>query len=828
MKFKTNARRSKDIMPHERVSAEVSRRVAGEGIVLLKNEGALPFSLNDKIALYGEGAALTVRGGIGSGEVNCRYVVSIWEGLKAAGYTITTEKWLQEYLDTFAAKKKAYTAEMRKKAGFASFKNLNYILGHPFMNPEGMAITSKYLGQKAKNCLYVLSRQAGENVDRMPVKGDFLLSDRETENIKTCCKEYENVVVVINVGGYIDLSPLDELPVAGIVFFGQQGAEGGHALADIISGKVTPSGHLTASWPLTYGDVPFGDQFSTINGNTVFEDYQEGIYVGYRYYDTFGVKPRYPFGYGMSYTAFESSYEAAAEGEMIRIRAKVKNVGKCSGKEVVQVYVSCPGGRLDKEYQRLAGFAKTRLLAVGEEDSIEITFSVRDLASYEEAASRTILESGEYVIRAGNHSRNTGIIGVLTLADEVIIAQHQAVCPRQHEFTEIKPEKKEKPEGFAPPQDTGRILHIAIDPGAISTTSFTYHKVKPRVGKELDKMQTKLAPKDLAYICAGAGLDVGIPQHHDFIIPGACGYSTSKFEKAGIPAISFCDGPAGIRLFDECVEYGRSVRMTKPVMASFDFLPTLVRKFMIRPAKEGKMLYQYTTSFPSGLAMAQTWNVDAIGEVGGAVQKEMAVYGAEYWLAPGMNIHRNPLCGRNYEYYSEDPLLSGTLAAAMCGGVQSKPGFGVTVKHFAGNNQEIDRRTISANIGERALREIYLRNFEIAVKKGKPKALMTSYNKINGIYAAENYDTVTKVLRNEWGFDGLIMTDWTTEKNMLNSAKAIAAGVNLMMPGIGSDRQQILAAMKAGSLSEETMRISASYVLAAIAESRLYRSKQSR
>lgn len=827
MKFCTNARRTSELLPHEAEHAKVAKRVAGEGIVLLENRGGLPIDISEKIALYGEGAAMTVRGGIGSGEVNCRYVVSIWDGLKSAGFKITTEDWLQGYLDTYEEKKDEYTKQMRKKAGVFNFNNLSYILGHPFMNPEGQLIGKDYLAKDTSVCIYVISRQAGENVDRMPVKGDFCLSDRELENLRTCRKYYKKLIVIINVGGYMDLSPLDEIGTEAVVFFGQQGAEGGHALADIISGKVSPSGHLTATWPKSYEDVPYGMEYSILNGNTVYEDYKENIYVGYRYYDTFQVEPRYHFGHGLTYTTFLYTSNVHVEKSEVIVEVQVTNVGKNDAKSVVQCYVTLPDGKLEKEAHRLVAFGKTKCLQEGETEKLWLTFCMEDLASFDEESHCSVLEKGNYVIEIGENSGNTSDVAVLYLENTVRLAEYESVCPLHKEFEVLRVSQELR--DIRNKRDSERAEKLPkyeIQLELFKTFYPAYRKIKEKKSAEIEVMQKLLSKDELTDICVGSGLDVGLPKYHDFIIPGACGYSTSMFEKRGIPSISFCDGPAGLRVFDECVVQGNTVRMVKPVMASFDFLPLIARKVMIRPRKEGKMLYQYTTAFPSGLAMGQTWNVELLVEVGQAIQEEMKVYGAEVWLAPGMNLHRNPLCGRNYEYYSEDPMLSGTLAAAVCNSVQSNPGYGVTVKHYACNNQEIDRRTISENVSERALRELYLRNFEIAVKKGNPKALMTSYNKVNGVYAAENYDLITKILRNEWCYEGMIMTDWTTEANMLDASKAMKAGVNLMMPGIGTDKKAIRKALKKGLISEAEMRVSASYVLEVIVGSKLFRNKE--
>ena len=811
--IRTLAKKTKERADYEIENAALARKIAQEGIVLLKNDGGLPLKAGSKIALYGEGAVFTVKGGIGSGEVNARYTVSIWDGLKNAGLTVTTEAWLLRYQSLYEKAKSDYTKAMQKKSGFVNFGNLKYLLSHPFQNPCAVPVSEEYISEETDDCIYVISRQAGENVDRMPVKGEYLLSDHEIDDLKRCCERYGNVILVVNVGGYMDLTALEGLPIKSILFFAQQGAEGGNALADIISGRVSPSGHLSATWAKCYDDIPFGGDYSTLNGNTAFEEYREGVYVGYRYFDSFHVEPQYPFGYGLSYTDFSYEYRMTVAGTRTDISATVRNTGKCSGRAVVQIYASCPAGKLDKEYQRLAAFGKTKTLAPGETQTLTLSFPFEDLKSFDETSHSFLLEKGDYLIRAGAHSRNTEIIGILRLDETVTLSTHREICKREKAFDVLTGSHRE---------ETADAPVFEVNASLFQTVHHEYGKTEGVTSDAVKAMQGKLTDKDLVHFTVGDGLDIALPKARGFLVPGAGGYTTSKFEKRGIPSVSMCDGPAGLRVFDISVKHGNTVRMGRAVMASFAFLPALARLLMIKKPRPGKTYYQYATAFPVGMSLAQTWNTPLVKQFGEAVQTEMEALGCEIWLAPGMNIYRNPLCGRNYEYFSEDPLLSGRMAAAVCQGAQSRDGFAATIKHFCCNNQEVDRRTISENVSERALREIYLRNFEIAVKEGKPKALMTAYNKINGIYAAENRDLVTGVLRNEWGFDGLVMTDWTTEGSMLDSAEAMKAGVDLMMPGICSDKKQIKKALRNGSLDLNTVKTNAGYVLKTIAESRLY------
>ncbi len=811
---RTYAKTTDAVTELERKNAEIARRAAAESIVLLQNQGALPVAVGS-IALYGEGASHTVKGGTGSGEVNGRHAVSIREGLEKAGYRIATAKWLDEYELTFAQSKQKYLTEMRKRTGLFHFSAIPYLLAHPFSNPPGPLIKDDDIAPGTNTCLYIVSRQAGEDVDRKPEPGSFCLTQREISNIQKCCQHYKNTVLVINAGGLLDLSPLDGMEIQGIVFFCQQGGQGGHAFADLVSGKVAPSGHLSATWPMAYDDVPFGKEFSHLGGNTLHENYREGIYVGYRYYDSFGVAPRYPFGFGLSYTTFSMESTVQTDQTGLTVRTAVTNTGAYPGKAVVQAYVSCPAGRLHKEYQRLAGFAKTETLAPNATQEVSIAFDMSTLASYDASCSQFILEKGDYVVRVGESSRDTRAVALIRLDGDVILSEHSAICPMKNGFDELHAAPD-----HAPPPD---VPVLTMKAEVFQTVRHRYGNAATHFPEKVNELLAGLSDQEKVELCIGSGMDLALPKKRFFMVPGAGGYSTAKLEKKGIPSVSYCDGPAGLRLFDVSVVKGNTVRMVNPVMAFMQALPAFARMMMFGNPKKHRPLYQYATAFPVGMSLAQTWNTELLQELGQGVQAEMEAFGAVYWLAPGMNIHRNPLCGRNYEYYSEDPLLSGKMAAAITKGVQTKPGYFVTLKHFACNNQEVNRRHVSSNVGERALREIYLRGFEIAVREGRPGAVMTSYNRVNGVYAAESHDLCTKALRNEWAFEGQVMTDWTTGKYMLNSAKALRAGVDLMMPGIPSDRKQIKDALRNQSLVMSDVERGAAHVLRGIVESDMYR-----
>ena len=495
------------------------------------------------------------------------------------------------------------------------------------------------------------------------------------------------------------------------------------------------------------------------------------------------------------------------------MKAIVANTGDTwSGKEVAQLYVSAPDGQLHKEYQSLAAFAKTKELAPGERQILELQFDLRALASYREYDAAYILEAGEYILRLGNSSRNTVIVGVILLEKDVIVSTHQNVCVPEEPVQELKAGVKtasDLPEG---------VPYILIDRDAISTREYTYEQPAVCEEERVCKFLDTLSAKEMVDIVVGIGMFGGKTR---FNLPGSVGNTTSKFWDRGLANVALCDGPAGLRIQKRStVDKNGKVKPVEMSMSIFESFPSIIKKFMVGDPEKNTVLYQYTTAFPVANALAQTWNTELMEEVGSAVYREMKEYGCTFWLAPAMNIHRNPLCGRNFEYFSEDPLLTGKIAAAITRAVQQEDGFYVTIKHFACNNQEDNRNFVSSNLSERALREIYLRGFEICVREGGAKGVMTSYNKVNGVYTPNSHDLCTKLLRNEWGFDGVVMTDWfSTNKGQANNALALSAGNDLIMPGGGSFKQEILQGLKSGLIEEEDLRRCCANVVKAIMHS---------
>ena len=802
MKLLTKASYSADVTQREKENLAVAYKAACEGMVLLKNDGALPFKTK-KVALYGPGASMTIKGGTGSGEVNERHSVTILEGLQDRGFEITTQAWIDDFEKGYAEAEGAYKEEKKKRVNFLKIGSIMNMLFDNFRAPVGRMITEDDVAASdTDSCIYVLSRQAGEGGDRKAEKGDMFLTDEETAAIRFCAEQYKYFLLVINCGSSIDMAFAEEIPgINAILYLCQLGTEGGHAFADVVSGEVTPSGKLSDTWAKQYSDLPFAKEYSYLNGNLDDEYYKEGIYVGYRYFDSFGVEPAYPFGFGLSYTTFSvRSAGVAAEGSKITVKATVSNIGETyAGKEVVQLYISAPNGKLHKEYQSLAAFAKTVTLSPGSRQTLDLTFDLKSIASYRESDACYVLEAGDYILRLGNSSRNTVAVGVLTVGEEMVVSRHTHICPV------VKPFEELTSTAYAAEAISDGLPHIDIDPNAIETVTYSYETPAACNDLRVHNFLNTLTLNDMVDIVVGIGMFGGETR---FNLPGSVGNTTSKFWDRGLAIVALCDGPAGLRIQKRsAVDKKGNVKPIDMAMSIFEAFPDFVKKLMTGDPKKDTVIYQYTTAFPVANALAQTWNTELMREVGTAIYREMKEYGCTYWLAPAINIHRNPLCGRNFEYFSEDPRLSGAMAAAITRGVQQEEGYYVTVKHFACNNQEDNRNAVSSNLSERALREIYLRGFEISVREGGAKSIMTSYNKINGIYAPNSHDICTKVLRNEWSFDGVVMTDWfSTNKGQASNAIAMKAGNDLIMPGGGSFKKEILQGVKSGLISEEDVR----------------------
>lgn len=787
-----------ELTERERRNAALARRAAAEGMVLLQNDGTLPLS-PQPVALFGMGARKTVSGGEGSGDVAPRYKITIEQGLEDAGYTITSKAWLDDYDAEYRETYEEYRMMVEEKIAHIPNPVAQIPAAHSYKYrcPSGRRITEQDV-VGVDTALYVLMRQAGECNDRRNEPGDFQLTDIEKDNLRFLAAHCRHVVLIVNVGGLVDLSILDEVPISAVIFYVQGGMEGGHALADLLCGKVNFSGKLADSWPMRYEDIPFGESFSSLNGELDHEDYREGLYIGYRYFDSFGVAPRWPFGYGLSYTQFALQTTAVcAESANLRVTVQVTNTGAVAGREVVQMYLSVPGGVA----QSLCAYAKTSVIAAGAAQEMTLQFDLRDQSVWDDATAAYILPAGEYRLQIGTSSRATEPVAAFMLEQLVTVRQCRSCCAPQTPLDELQA----PPRTLPPLPQTA--VQLTLDPAALAGASANY---EPQPAPESDWVRQtldRLTPEQQIELVRGGDLQNQAGTQHQ--IMGAAGKTCITLLDEGVPNVLFSDGPAGVNIMEEVV-YGpdgsqKTAKM--PEKYNWGLMKRMASRFI---GLEGQHVYRYATAWPVEELLAQTWDPALLEEIGAATGEELQEFGITLWLAPGMNLHRNPLCGRTFEYYSEDPHLTGTLAAALTRGVQCKPGIGVTLKHFCCNNQEDNRFAVSSNVSERTLRQLYLRSFELAVRDGAPKAIMTSYNKLNGRYTGEREDLIAGILRGEWQYDGLVMTDWGTRYDALT---ALRATTDLMMPGSDTDKQALLNALQAGTLDLDALRRSAARVL---------------
>lgn len=814
------------ISERELANRAVARKAAAESIVLLKNNNhLLPLEKGTKIALYGVGASKTIKGGTGSGDVNERETVSIFQGMKNAGYIITTEKWILDYNSCYQRARDAWRDEILEKAktedevtGF-----FNVYSRTPFMVPAGRDVEET----DAEIAFFIISRVAGEGADRFEKEGDYYLTETEKKQLADICRMYAHVVVAINTGGIADLSFMDEYEnIDALLQIVQPGMEAGNAFADVISGAVTPSGKMTDSWAFRYRDYPNSASFSHNNGNVEQEYYMEGIYVGYRYFDTFDIPVRYCFGYGLSYTDFETKSCAmtlSADKKKILVETETINTGAVySGREVVQIYVTCPEGELEKEYRRLVAFKKTDSIAPGKMEKMTLEFGIDMLTSYSEKKAGWILEKGRYVIWIGNSLEASVPAAVLSLDEDVVLVKTENICKQKEKLEELSQENEKMSEKYvALFARTENLTILELHANKIETEFIEYRSNSEITTQEAREFVDTLSREQLIALASG---DPGKGQGSNLgaagiSVPGSAGETNRCALAQNLGSIVLADGPAGLRLMKKYkVHEGKIVN--KPFMYSLEGGIFCKDK----EDTQGENWYQYCTAIPVGTLLAQSWDVELLREIGAMIGREMEEFGVSLWLAPGMNIHRNPLCGRNFEYYSEDPLLTGRMAAAMTDGVQSVPGCGTTIKHFACNNQEDNRMGSDSIVSERALREIYLKGFEIAIKEAQPMAVMTSYNLINGVHAANCEDICTKAARCEWRFEGLIMTDWTTTENGedCTASGCMRAGNDLVMPGAVCDKENLEKELSEGTLSMEDLKACISRLVNIIWQSNQY------
>lgn len=810
---------SNEITEREIKNAELAGKLAGECMVLLRNDETLPIKTGP-VALYGNGARFTIKGGTGSGDVNTRSNTNIETGLKEGGFEITTSAWINRNEEARNQAKAEYLKWAEAESKKTGIQLMWVIFDHPFGEPDIVEITDEDI--KASNtdtAIFVISRNSGEGADRKNEKGDYQLWPTEISNIKKLVENYKKVIIVLNVGGLIDMSELSEMPgINSILLMSQLGNLGGKILADVLKGEVNPSGRLSDTWAKDYMDYPSSAEFSFNNGNVHEDYYRDGIYVGYRYFDSFEKQVVYPFGYGLSYSDFESKVTSVVQnGNKVDVEVEVQNIGRYAGKDVVQLYVSAPvnAGGIEHPYQELKGFAKTAVVQPGEKAKVTVSVALESLASYNEKSASWVIGAGDYVVRVGKNSRDTVAAVNLSFEKDVVTEKCKNILPLDCEMQEIKADVKPA----APAKDT-----LKIDVTKIPCKTHSYQNGRPEIknnrsekltlrhvidGKcTVEELVAQLTVEEMATMCVGVFYDdkkSSVIGSASSVVPGAAGETPSILYDRNVPKLILADGPAGVRLQPH-------FRTDK----DHNYLPggevfgDQVNPF--GPAPEGAIdYYQYCTAIPIGWALAQSWNCPLIEEIGQMIGKEMELFGVDMWLAPAQNIHRNPLCGRNFEYYSEDPLLTGKISAAITKGVQAIPGRCTTIKHFAVNNQEENRYFVNAHVSERALREIYLKGFEIAVKESSPMSIMTSYNLLNGTHTANQYDMIQSACRDEWGFDGVIMTDWFTSVELPNmtgkyehhypisaSTGCIFAGNDLQMPGCQKNIDDIVEGVKTG------------------------------
>lgn len=696
---------------------ETSARAVSGGIVMLKNDGALPLKQGGTAAVFGRIQLHYYKSGTGSGGmVNVSKVIGITDGLLDAGYKLD-EQLLNAY------------REWDEQNPFDYGEGWG---GEPWSQKE-MPLTDELVGgaaSRADAAIVIIGRTAGEEMDNKLEKGAFLLSDLEEDMLRRVTSAFDKTVVLLNTGGLIDMSFMDRYPVSAVMYVWQGGMVGGAGTAAVLTGEVSPSGKLPDTIAYEISDYP-SDKFF---GSGDMDCYGEDIYVGYRYFETFAKdRVRFPFGFGMSYTSFDiAASDFKLDGDKVTGSVNVKNTGSTPGREVVQIYCSAPQGKLGKPARVLCGFDKTRTLQPGESQTLSFEIPLESVASYDDSGvtghkSAWILEQGGYVFYAGADVRSASEAYSLTLPETVVRQCKSALGPltafKRMVNSNGKPEFEDVPlTGEAFPHDHAKL------PAEIPQTGDRGIRLADVVnGKNtLEEFTAQLTDYDLSCIICGEGM--GSPK----VTAGtaaAFGGVSDTLTALGIPCACCDDGPSGMRL--DC----------------------------------GTKAF----SLPNGTLLASTFDRPLMTELFTFMGLEMHTNQVDCLLGPGMNIHRHPLNGRNFEYFSEDPYLTGEMASAELAGLHSTGAEG-TIKHFCGNNRETRRHFLDSVISERALREIYLRGFENAVKKGGAKSVMTTYGQVNGVWTAGNYGLVTGILRDDWGFDGFTMTDWWANINRRGKA----------------------------------------------------------
>nr|AHF23870.1 beta-glucosidase Bgl3C [uncultured bacterium Contig15] len=765
----------------------LSRRAAREGMVLLKNEGnVLPLQPGCRVALFGKGTIDYVKGGGGSGDVTVPYIRNLYDGfaelIGADSVFPDSVRFYQEYVSARYAEgwvpgmvaEPPVPEDLLRKA-------------RAFTDTAVISI-SRFSGEgwDRKSPRAVITRKepvTGDTVSMSDVlfeKGDFYLSEAERRMVQAVSETFDQTVVVLNTGAMMETACFRDNPrIQGLLLAYQGGMEGACAAAELLLGLASPCGKLTDTYAENLEDYPGCADFYESDD---YVNYTEDIFVGYRYFETIPAaaeKVVYPFGFGLSYTRFSLSGEKLViRGEEAEAGVLVTNEGDFPGREVVQIYYAAPRGRLSKPARELAGYRKTRLLQPGETEWVTVRFPLSCMASYDDLGKITrsawVLEAGEYRFFIGTSIRDVKQIPeTWSLSDNWITEQLTSRLAPSCLEKRLLEDGTFEPLPVSPCNDFNATVLDPLSHDEIHATPEV--RAVPRIGnfgretrmKLQDVADGKMALKEFVAALPVEDLACLLGGQPNTGLANTFGYGNNPLY--GIPNIMTADGPAGIR-----------------------FHPGLGVT---------------TTAFPCATLLGSTWDPEIVREVGAAAALEAKENNIMVWLAPGVNIHRNPLCGRNFEYFSEDPLLAGKQAAALIRGVQSRH-IAATPKHFALNNKETNRRNCDSRASERAIREIYLRQFEILVKEARPWSIMTSYNIINGHRASECKDLLTGILREEWGFDGMVTTDWWT---FGEHYKEVAAGNDMKMATGFPDR--LLDALEKGALTREEMEKAAENVL---------------
>ena len=702
----------------------LSKAIAAEGTVLLKNDGTLPLSAGTKLCPFGPGFSDFLFGGGGSAWMETPDKISFSDGLRqyhADGRLQVFTPLLDFY--------NAHTQNLGDMCNPATY-SLKEVVRLPIL-PEDLYQHAKEFGGIALFCLSRFSGESNLN-DRDGHEGGFLLTATEQALFDRLCKDFAQVVVVLNCCGPVAAGQFRDNPkVSAVLYPMYSGGAAGEVLCELLLGKRYPSGHLQDTFAQTIEDYPCTANFEQYDDHV---DYEEDIFVGYRYFETFSPeKVVYPFGFGLSYTHFDVvSSRATRSGNTIRLTATVTNTGTLPGKEVVQVYLSAPQGMLGKAAKVLVAFSKTPELTPGQSCNLSLSFDLRDFASFDDTGkvqqSAFVLEKGQYVVHMGTNVRDCSPVLAFQLEQNITVRQSQSYMAP----TQLK--RRLTATGHYEPLPTP-VPHD--QPAPTYTTTQSAESITLAQALEADKLDALLAGMTNAQL---GDLLHGHPILNASDTSGIGATHMHRQPDPQIPVVPTADGGAGYR-----INYG---------------------------------LDMTTTFFACATTLAQTWNLKLVEKMGIACALELKENNAGIFLAPGMNLHRSPLCGRNFEYYSEDPLACGLTAAAYVRGVQSQR-IAATIKHFCCNNKEVNRKCSDSRVSERALRELYLRGFEIAIRQSEPWALMTAYNLVNGQQSSTNWDAMEGILRRDWGYQGLIMTDWNAYSAIEDE---LAAGSNVKMP----------------------------------------------